>query len=182
MGRFGTAALLILAGATPAPAEDWPTRKAGLWEMRVTSSMGNPLDGLLVRQCIDASTASIDRLIPLYAGSSPDSACPKPDVHRSGNTITVDAICDFGGKHETRRDVIAGSLDTAYTQTVTWQGDAQPGGSMTYMYEVKRLGPCPADWKPGDMAIRCENGAPLSRCSVRAPARRPAARRRSACD
>jgi hypothetical protein len=170
MGRLGTTAFLIVIGAMPALADDWPTRKAGLWDMRVTSSMGNQLDGLVLRHCIDASIASIDRLIPLYAGSLADPACPKPDVHRSGNSITVDAICNFGGKDQTRHDVVSGSLDTAYTQTVTWQGDGQPGGSVTYMYVFKWLGPCPADWKPGNIAIRCDNGASLSRCSVRAPA------------
>ena len=34
MGRFGTAALFFLVGATPALAAELPSRKAGLWEVK----------------------------------------------------------------------------------------------------------------------------------------------------
>jgi hypothetical protein len=52
MGRLGMAFAVGLACAVPAAAADFPTRKAGLWEMTTTSN-GR---AMLVKQCIDAAT------------------------------------------------------------------------------------------------------------------------------
>jgi hypothetical protein len=48
---------------------------------------------------------------------------------------------------------ITGSFDTAYTMTVTSQGDSLPGGKMIMTVAAKWLGPCRADQKPGDMIM-----------------------------
>jgi hypothetical protein len=53
----------------------------------------------------------------------------------------------------TIHSAITGSFDSAYTMTVTSQGDALPGGNMSMTMAAKWLGPCTADQKPGDMII-----------------------------
>src|SRR5712671_1250684 len=56
MGRFGATAVLILAGALPAVAAELPTRKAGLWEVKMSFENRNGA-GQAIAQCIDAATS-----------------------------------------------------------------------------------------------------------------------------
>jgi len=149
MGRLGAAAILVLIGALPALAAELPTRKAGLWEVRMSFENRNGA-GPVIQQCIDAST---DQLMQAGAGPFAQSACPKRDVQKSGNTITMDATCTLAGKTATSHSVITGSFDSAYTMTVTSQGEALPGGKMAMTMDAKWLGPCAADQKPGDMIM-----------------------------
>ena len=81
------------------------------------------------------------------------AACSKRDVRQSGTTTTIDATCTLAGKTAKSHSVITGSFDSAYTMTVTSQGDALPSGSMTMTMAAKWLGPCAADQKPGDMIM-----------------------------
>jgi hypothetical protein len=149
MRLIGAGVVLVLVGATPTLAAELPSRKAGLWEL--TMNVPNGGGGIpSIQQCIDAAT---DQMMQSSAGPMAQAACPKRDVQKSGNTITVDATCNFAGKTATSHSVITGSFDSAYTMTVTSQGDALPGGSMTMTIAAKWLGPCAGDQKPGDMIM-----------------------------
>jgi len=150
MRLIEAAAFLVLAGAMPALAAELPTRKAGLWEVRMSFENRNGAGGPSIQQCIDAST---DQMMQSSAGPLAQAVCPKHDVQRSGNTTTIDATCTLAGKTATSHSVITGSFDSAYTMTVTSQSDALPGGSMTMTMEAKWLGPCAADQKPGDLIM-----------------------------
>jgi hypothetical protein len=130
-----------------ASAAELPSRKPGLWQVK----MG--IEGLsappqVIRQCIDAST---DQMMQSSAGPISAAACPKRDVQRSANSITIDSTCTIGGKPATAHATITGSFDSAYTMTVTAQSEAIPAGKMTMTLDGKWLGPCTADQKPGDM-------------------------------
>jgi Protein of unknown function (DUF3617) len=179
MIRFGAAAFLslALAGVMPALAAEMPTRKAGLWEIKtnvaeIAASQGHTVAApITVQQCIDAAT---DQMMMSGTGPLAQAACPRRDVKRSGDTVTIDAACTFNDKTATTHAVITGSLDSAYTMTVTSQGDALPGGKMTMSMTGKWLGPCTADQKPGDMIMgggllklnileMQRNGVPLTR-------------------
>jgi hypothetical protein len=149
MRRFAAAAALLLAGAALARADDLPGRKPGLWEVR-TSFANRAGAGLTVQQCIDDAT---DQMMMSIAGPLAASACAKREVERSGDAVTVDSTCTLGGKSATAHTVITGSLDAAYTMTVTAQGEAIPGGGITMTAAGKWLGPCAADQKPGDVIM-----------------------------
>ena len=149
MRRIGAAAVLVLAGAIPALAAEIPARKAGLWEIR-TSLESRGGAGMTVQQCSDAAT---DQMMMSSGGPLAQGACPRRDVKRSGNTVTIDSTCTFKDRTATTHAVITGSFDSAYTMTVTSQSDAMPGGKMTMTMEGKWLGPCAADQKPGDMIM-----------------------------
>jgi len=149
MGRFGAAALLILAGALPAAAAELPTRKAGLWEVKMSFENRNGA-GQSIQQCIDPAT---DQAMQSSAGPLAQAACSKRDIQKSGDTVTIDSTCAVGGKTATSHAVIIGSLQSAYTMTVTSESDALPGGKMTMTMAAKWLGPCAADQKPGDMIM-----------------------------
>jgi len=150
MGRLGAAAFLVLIGAMPALAAELPTRKAGLWEMKMSFENRNGAGPPTIQQCIDAAT---DQMMQSSAGPLAQAACSKRDVQRSGNTITIDSTCTLSGKTATSHSVVTGSFDSAYTMTVTSESEAMPGGKMTMTMAAKWLGPCAADQKPGDMIV-----------------------------
>jgi hypothetical protein len=135
----------------PTLATELPTRKAGLWEIRIDDAP------MAVQQCVDAAT---DRMTRSNAGPAAQQACPKPDVQRSDDTWTIDSTCMFQDKTFKSHMVITGSFDSALKVTTTVEGDYVPGGKQTIKTDAKWLGPCTADQKPGDM--RMGNGKELN--------------------
>jgi hypothetical protein len=148
--RFvGPTSILILICATPALADDLPSRKPGLWEVK-TSIESRNAPAQVIRQCIDATT---DQMMRSTAGPFSQTVCPKREVQRSGNSTTIDSTCTIGGKTATAHAVVTGSFDSAYNMTVTSQGENLPGGKMVMTMDAKWLGPCAADQKPGDIIL-----------------------------
>lgn len=131
-------------GTTSALSAELPSRKAGLWELK-TSGDSSKAAGQTIQQCIDAAT---DRM--MQSGSYMQNACPKRDVQKSGTTITIDSTCNVRGKTVNSHSVITGSFDSAYTMTVTSQGE---GGQTSVTMAARWLGPCKPDQKPGDMIM-----------------------------
>ena len=148
MRQIGTA-VLVLAAAMPALAAELPSRKAGLWEVKTSFESRNGAS-LAVQQCIDAST---DQMMQSSAGLLARAACPRRDIQKSGNTVTIDSVCTLGSKTATSHALITGSFDSAYTMTVTSQGEGLPGGGTTMTVSAQWLGPCAANQKPGDMIM-----------------------------
>jgi hypothetical protein len=144
MDRLVAASILVLI-AMPVLAAELPSRKPGQWEITMTLENRN-VPGQTVRQCIDAAT---DQSMQSSAGAFAQAACPRRDVQRSGNLITIDSTCTVGGKPSTSHAVITGSFDSAYTMKVTSQSEG--GASRAMTISAKWLGPCATDQKPGDM-------------------------------
>jgi hypothetical protein len=141
--------IVSVIGLMPALAAELPSRKPGLWEMKMEFASRNA-PGQTMQQCIDAST---DQMMQSSAGPSGQSTCSKRDVQRSAGTITIDSVCTVGGKTTTSHAVITGSFDSAYTMTVTSDSASAPGGKSTMTMAAKWLGPCTGDQKPGDMIM-----------------------------
>src|SRR5580700_6472081 len=149
MRLIGGISVLVLIGAMPALAAEMPTRKSGLWEVKMNVE-GRNAPGQTIQQCIDAAT---DQMMQSSAGPFAQGACSKRDVVKSATGITIDSTCGVGGKTATAHSVITGSFDSAYTMTVTSESEAMPGGKMTMNMAAKWLGPCTGDQKPGDMIM-----------------------------
>jgi hypothetical protein len=149
MRLLGAISLLGVIGAMPALAAELPSRKAGLWEVKMSFENRNA-PAQVIQQCIDAAT---DQMMQSSVGSNAQAACPKRDVQRSGSTITIDSTCTIGGKTANSHTVINGSFDSAYTMTVTSDSETIPGGKMSMTLAAKWLGPCTGDQKPGDMIM-----------------------------
>jgi len=148
------ATLLLLICATPAFAVDMPARKPGLWELKMTME-GRNVAMPTFQHCIDAAT---DKQMNTMGASTRGEQCSKKDVQQSGNTITVDSVCDIGGTTAVSHAVVSGDFNSAYVVKVSSKrsgGPATPGiPSETNMtIEAKWLGPCKADQKPGDMIM-----------------------------
>jgi len=149
MRLLGTISLLGLLGVMPALTAELPSRKPGLWEMKMSFENRN-IPGQTMQQCIDAAT---DQMMQSNAGPGGQTVCSKRDVQRSASGITVDSTCAVSGKTTTSHAVITGSFDSAYTMTVTSDSAAAPGGKSTMTMAAKWLGPCAADQRPGDMIM-----------------------------
>ena len=150
-------AALLLAGSLPGQADDLPARKAGLWEIK-PGEENVASDAPAIQQCVDAAT---DRMLQSVMGPWTGLACARRDVRQARDTVTADATCKvIPDKPEKDRTVhtvtvhavFTGSFDTAYTMTMTVQGDV-PGGTMTRKGAARWLGPCAAGQKPGDVIL-----------------------------
>jgi Protein of unknown function (DUF3617) len=145
---------LALLFTAPAAAEDWPTRKAGLWEIHMTF-VGRNLPAQTMKQCIDAAS---DKLMNNQFGNSPEHNCSKHDITRVGATMTVDSVCNISGTTTTSHAVVTGSFDSAYTMDVTSTREGgrpmpgtKPGGASHMKLDAKWLGPCEKGQRPGDV-------------------------------
>jgi len=151
-----TTAALSLSVAAPAFAIDMPTRKAGLWELKMNFE-GRTLPVQAMQQCTDAGT---DSLMTLNFGGSAQQNCQKRDINNNGGSIIIDSVCTFGEAPSTSHAVIKGDFNSAYSVEVTSSrqgGRPIPGvtsGSETHMtIDAKWLGPCAAGQKPGDVMM-----------------------------
>jgi hypothetical protein len=148
----------VLAGllcAAPALALDLPTRKAGLWDIKMTME-GRSMPPMGVQQCVDAAT---DKQMNSIGGNMRQEQCSKQDMQKVGSTIVVDSVCKVGQATVTTHAVITGDFNSAYTVKVTSKRDGAVGpgmpaeGSTNMTIEAKWLSACKADQKPGDMIM-----------------------------
>lgn len=160
---------LLLASAlavTPAFALDMPPRKAGLWELKMNME-GRSMPAQTFQHCIDAAT---DKAMNDVGGGMGGAQCSKQDMQRSGNTITVDSVCNIGGATTTSRATVTGDFSSGYTVKVTSKregGPAVPGmpTETNMTIDAKWTGPCKADQKPGDVVMA--NGTKMNLMEMR---------------
>jgi Protein of unknown function (DUF3617) len=148
--------IALLLSASQALALDLPTRKAGLWELKM-EFQGRNLPAQLMQQCTDAAT---DKFMTLNFGGAAERNCQKRDVRNNGGTITVDSVCQFGDAVTTSHAVVSGDFNSAYTVQInsTRQGGrpmpgVAPGAESHMTIAAKWLGPCVAGQKPGDVMM-----------------------------
>lgn len=138
--------LLVAMGAAPAFASDFPTRKAGLWQISTSTASGH---AVALQECVDAQT---DQAMQAQFASMPQRTCAKRNVQKAGDTITIDSVCTIAGRTATNHTVITGSFDSSYTMTLTTQVQGLPAPRVTTM-TAKWLGPCAAGQRPGDIIM-----------------------------
>jgi hypothetical protein len=143
---FLIGAALGLSLALPVCAADAPARKPGLWE--VTTVIEGQGRAVTVQQCIDAAT---DQMLQSSAGPFSAPLCTGREVAKSNNGVTIDTHCSLNGKAGNAHAVVTGSLDSAYSMTVTAEGGALPPVKMTM--DGKWLGACVAGQQPGDVIM-----------------------------
>lgn len=147
------AAAAVFLAATPALAFDIPSRKAGLWELKM-DFVGRNLPGQTMQQCVDAAT---DKLMNQAYGGATKEACARQDVSNAGGVMTIDSVCKFGPATVTTHSVVSGSFHSAYSVDVESSregGPPMPGGGKSHMkIAAKWLGACAAGQKPGDIIM-----------------------------
>ena len=142
--------------STPAKADDYPSRKAGLWEITLTLAGSAPQ----TKFCIDAATdAAMNKMGTENAGIT----CSRRDIVRSGATVTVDSVCTMGQRTITTHMIAVFTGDTAYhTENKSHIEPPIAAGrpDSTTSQDARWVGPCPADMQPGDMVL--PNGAKVN--------------------
>jgi Protein of unknown function (DUF3617) len=146
--------VLLLSGAAAcgvARADDFPPRKAGLWQIDMTMS-GVQMPPQQMKMCIDPAT---DAEMYKLGMNATQGMCEKPDIHRSGSTVTVSTTCKMGDTKIASQAVTKFTGDTAYHTESTTRFDPPMAGhdQSTMTQDAKWTGPCPADMTAGDVVM-----------------------------
>lgn len=148
--------MFAAAGFAPALALDLPTRKAGLWDIKMVFE-GRNIPPQTMKQCTDAAS---DKLMTYNFGGSAERNCQKQDIKNSGGTITIDSVCTSGDTTSTSHAVVSGDFNSAYTVEVNSKREGgrpvrggAPGGETHMTIAATWAGPCAAGQKPGDVVM-----------------------------
>ena len=149
-------AVTTLAGLTgafsAAQADELPTRKPGLWEIRLIDT-ATKAAGLTMQQCTDAAT---DKDLTSNLSPMAKQTCAKSDVRKTAAGYMTDAVCTVNGMSMTTHSDITGDFDSAYSMNVTSKASGTPNGvprETAMTVEAKWLGPCKPGQKPGDIVM-----------------------------
>lgn len=136
-----------------AAAQDFPTRRAGLWDVTITHD-GRNLPPQTMQQCTDLET---DKLMNAFGGDLSADLCTRQSVRKVGNTLVIDATCQFGGMKATSQSIVSGDFNSAYTVKVTSKVEGAPAGAQgiggTTTIEARYVGACKPDQRPGDVIM-----------------------------
>ncbi|HEV2686053.1 MAG TPA: DUF3617 family protein, partial [Actinomycetota bacterium] len=147
-----TLILLVLALAVgAAQAEDKYQRKSGLWELTRSSTQAGA-EPRTYQMCIEqASNKALSQLL----GALRSEHCDTSKVARSGDTLTVDAVCTIekGRTKATTHAVVTGKFDSAYTVESKSTFDPARRGKTeaTSVLKAKWLSACKPGQRPGDL-------------------------------
>lgn len=146
---------LVIACGSPAAAQEFPIRRAGLWEVTMTQE-GQKVPPQVMQQCTDAET---DKLMNAFGGDISADLCSKQDVRKVGATLVINATCQIGPMKSTSQSVVSGDFNSNYTVKVTSKIEGLPagvpsgiGGSTTTI-QARWIGACKPDQRPGDIIM-----------------------------
>lgn len=141
-----------VAATLAARADEMPTRKPGLWEIRMVDA-ATKAAGMTMQQCTDAAT---DKDLTSNLSPMAKQTCSKNDVKKTAAGYMTDAVCTVNGMSMTSHSDVTGDFNSAYTVHVTSKVSGAPANvpqETTMTVEAKWLGPCKPDQKPGDIVM-----------------------------
>jgi hypothetical protein len=144
--------LLSALPAFSAAADELPTRKPGLWEMKMVRT-GGPLPEMTMQHCTDLTT---DKDMNNSVSPLAKQMCSKQDIRKTATGFVSDSVCSVSGIAVTSHAEIAGDFNSAYTVKTTSHSEGGPSGmprDTTMTLEAKWLGACKPDQKPGDIVM-----------------------------
>ena len=146
------ACLLALLPVLDARAVEMPTRKAGLWEMKVLHT-GSAVPDMTMQHCTDETT---DKKMTTQLSPMAKQNCTRNDTQKTATGYVTDSVCSYGGTTMTSHSEVTGDFNSAYSVKVTSHNDGAPAGAprdTNMTLEAKWLGACAADQKPGDIVM-----------------------------
>jgi hypothetical protein len=150
--RLAATVLVWTISALAASAVEMPTRKAGLWEMKMVRT-GTPMPEMTMQHCTDQTT---DKEMSTTLSPMSKDICSKNDIQKTATGYITDSVCTVGGMSVTSHSETSGDFNSAYTVKVTshsQDGPANVTRDTTMTLEAKWLGPCKADQKAGDIMM-----------------------------
>ena len=146
------ATCVAMLPALDAGAVEMPTRKAGLWEMKVLRT-GSPAPEMTMQHCTDETT---DKEMSSTFSPMAKEMCSKQDIQKTATGYVSDSVCKVGAMSITSHSDINGDFNSGYTVKSTSHnegGSANMPRDSTTTIEAKWLGACKADQKPGDIVM-----------------------------
>ncbi len=132
--------------------DDFPKRRAGLWEIR---SVGAQASGLPpMRACIGDDTDSPGNHLDRSVGTR--GSCTLGAFRQAGSAWLAESTCREGRTVVTSRSIASGDFETGYRIDTLVSYDPPLGGVRhedREALEATRLGPCSPGQKPGDMVV-----------------------------
>ncbi|WP_374571795.1 DUF3617 domain-containing protein [Phenylobacterium sp.] len=129
-----------------------PQRKPGLWKITTTAAGVTQT----MRLCTDAAT---EAKFSVWGGQASKDMCSHQDMKRAlSGDIEFTSTCDMGsGGKTTTTGTISGDFNKSYTVSATTvtegAGAPQMNGKREMTMQADWQGPCPSDFKPGDMEV-----------------------------
>ncbi len=143
--------MFVAASAFAAGAVEMPTRKAGLWEMKMTPGAGAP--AMTMQHCTDETT---DKEMSTTFSPMAKDMCSKNDIARTATGYATDSVCNIGGMATTSHADITGDFNSGYTVKMTSHNEGGPSAmprDNVMTIEAKWLGACKPDQKAGDIVM-----------------------------
>jgi hypothetical protein len=150
--RIAAGVLLAALPAWAASAVELPTRKAGLWELKMLRA-GSTTPEITMQHCTDETT---DKKMTTQLSPMAKDNCTKNDTQKTATGYVTDSVCSFNGVTMTSHSEVIGDFNSGYSVKVTSHNDGAPAGAprdTDMTLEAKWLGACPADQKPGDIVM-----------------------------
>lgn len=152
--RFASRLTLAVSAACAVPlaaaADDFPRRKAGLWEISTQfNGRASPLGA--IQNCVDERT---DNIIQQGVGEI-GPKCEKRIWSRDGDGFVYSAVCRAGETTISTSGRFSGSFDSAYKGEIHTTYDPPMHGlsKSDMVLTAKWVGPCKPDQKPGDVVM-----------------------------
>jgi hypothetical protein len=145
------AATVVAAGAALADPVEMPTRKPGLWEIKVNA--GGQMPAMTMQQCTDATT---DKDMATTFSPMAKEMCARQDIQKTATGLAIESTCNVGGMTSVSHTEISGDFNSAYTVKVTAKHSGGPAGmpaETSTTMEAKWAGPCKATQKAGDIVM-----------------------------
>jgi hypothetical protein len=158
----------VSPAAAKAPAAGpagMPARRPGLWEHKVTSGGRQQVS----RICLDKA---VESKMAVWGAQAGQDTCQQTSMTPIAGGWRFSSACDLGAAGKTAtQGTVTGDFNSHYQveAATTFEGGGAPKGAHTMMMEATWQGPCPADMKPGDMAM--PNGMKINMMDM--AARRP---------
>jgi hypothetical protein len=149
---FRLLTVLVALGAAPAFAVELPTRKAGLWELKMLRT-GSALPEMTMQHCTDETT---DKAMTTQLSPMAKQNCSKNETRKTATGFVTDSVCGFGSTTMTSHSEVTGDFNSAYSVKVTSHNDGAPAGAprdTDMTLQARWLGPCASDQKPGDIVM-----------------------------
>ncbi|MEC5384222.1 DUF3617 family protein [Uliginosibacterium sp. H3] len=142
-------AALLIAGS--AFAQDFPRRKAGLWETTM-NSMQMQGQKVTAQHCIDAKT---DAEMFKRGMENKEANCSQQTFKRTAAGMEFDSVCKQGDSTTTTHGVVTGDFNSQYTMDMKMHRTPALNGKSDFQMTstARYLGACSADMKPGDMKV-----------------------------
>ena len=144
---------VLCTAATAAWSVELPTRKAGLWELKMLRP-GSTTPEVTMQHCTDEAT---DKQMTANFSPMARQNCSKNDTRQTPTGYVTDSVCSFGGATLTSHSEITGDFNVGSAMKVTSSSDRPVAAGVpadsTVMLEAKWLGACAADQRPGDIVM-----------------------------